>query len=93
MLAQDYESGQVVASRTVYRVVESAAWFPTFGLVAAIPIHGPFVRTTPLVQSRCNLRRHLPRLSHHVIELGENRLEFVVSEGHDPILGGAPSTN
>ena len=59
--------------------------------VTATPIRRPLVRTTPLVQSRSDLCRHLPRLSHHVIERRENRFEFVISQRHDPIVGASLS--
>jgi hypothetical protein len=44
--------------------------------------------TAPIVYACLDLRGHLLRLSHHVTELGKDRFEFVIAEGHDAILIG-----
>jgi hypothetical protein len=65
-----------------------------FGSAATIlPIRSRLIGTAPLVQSRSDLRPHFLRLSHHFIEFGEYRPEFVVADEHDSILVGRLSRN
>jgi hypothetical protein len=63
-------------------------------MIATIrPIRSRLVGTAAVIQPRLDLRRHLLRLAHHVMELGEHRVEFVIIEGHDPILRAAVLRN
>lgn len=91
MIVRERSAEAADVSHGIYRsVIRVTFGGPSFRVIATIrPIRGWLVRVAAFVQTCLDLLRHLVRLVHHVIELGEYRCEFVVAEGHKPIVGAA----